>query len=347
MKDIYSTIFDSLKADGSFVLATIIRQGGSSSRGPGARMLINEDRSISGSVGGGDLEKAVIEASSNVFSSSSPMIYSSSLEMSCGGDVEVFLEPLSRDDTTCLNIFKEAADIVRRGGSGLLATALDPRLWQSGQAAIALFKPAGEAMGLHPGMQEAAKAIMNGMGSFLDRQRPEIVVCNDGEGGEVRFFIEPIISDPVLYVFGAGHVSSEVVPLARRVGFKVIVIDDRPEFSKHANFPDAEQVFNYAYDGVINNFPIGNASYIVIATRSHFCDEEVLSQALRTNARYVGMIGSRRKIATIFGNLQTQGFTTDDLVRVRSPIGLDIGAETPEEIALSIVSELVKVRAEG
>lgn len=347
MNDIYSAILDSLKANRLSVLATITRQGGSSSRGPGAKMIIREDMSISGSVGGGDLEKAVIEASSSVFLSASPMIYRSSPEMSCGGDVEVFLEPLSLDDTTCLNIFKEAADILRRGGSGLLATALDPRLWQSGKAAIALFKSTGETMGLLPNMQEAAKAVLNQMEFCLDRSRSEIVTCNDEDGKEFRLFIESIISDPVLYVFGAGHVSSEVVPLARRVGFKIIVIDDRPEFSKPENFPDADQVFNYAYDRVIKNFSIDNASYIVIATRSHSCDEEVLGQALGTDARYIGMIGSRRKVATIFGNLQGQGFTTEDLARVHSPIGLDISAETPEEIALSIVAELVKVRAEG
>jgi len=96
----------------------------------------------------------------------------------------------------------------------------------------------------------------------------------------------------------------------------------------------------------MKNFSIDDCSFIVIATRSHSCDEEVLGQALHTYARYIGMIGSRRKIATIFGNLKNHGFTEQDLSRVHSPIGLDIGAETPQEIALSIVAELVKVRAE-
>jgi xanthine dehydrogenase accessory factor len=345
MRDVYSAILDSIKSNRPSVLATIVSRSGSSARGPGAKMLMMEDGIIAGSVGGGVLEKAVFGASSEVLSSSCPISFKSNPEMSCGGDVEVFLEPLLKDDKTYLDIFKEVADIIRRGGSGLLVKALDTRMWEGGHAAVALFKPSGEKTGFIQDMDEIEKMVMAGMGSFLSQGLPGIITCNDKDGNEFRLFLEPILSAPVLYVFGAGHVSAEVVPLACRVGFKAIVIDDRPEFSDPVNFPDAEKVFHYSYNGVIDNFSIDNSSYIVIMTRSHSCDQVILAQALHTDARYIGMIGSSRKITTIFENLRKEGLTKEDFERVHSPIGLDIGAETPREIALSIVAELVKVRA--
>jgi xanthine dehydrogenase accessory factor len=345
MKDIYSAILNSLKTNRASVLATIISQRGSSPRGSGAKLLIMENGALAGSIGGGILEKAVIDASSDVRSSLLPMHFSSDPEMSCGGDVELFLEPMRHDNDTCLIIFKEVADIVRRGGSGLLATVTDARLWQSDQIPKALFKSSGEVTGFLPNMEETGKIVMDGMAGFLEKRAPEIIACHDRDGNELSLFIEPIISDPVLYIFGAGHISSQVVPLAHRVGFKVIVIDDRPEFSDPLNFPDAEKVFHYSYDDVVKKFPIDKSSYIVIVTHGHSYDQLVLGQALHTDAGYIGMIGSRRKISTIFDNLLREGLTREDLDRVHSPIGMDIGAETPEEIALSIVAELVKVRA--
>jgi xanthine dehydrogenase accessory factor len=342
VKEIYSTIVDSLKSGKASILAIIIKQGGSSSRGSGAKMLIMEDGSIEGTVGGGILEKAVVEASASVFDSRRPMIFKSSSKMACGGDVEVFLAPLSPDDQSCLEAFKNLSETSMHGSSSILAIALNERLWQGGRAAVALLKSSGETTGFLRGMENAAKTVISRMGYLLHQQRPEIVICSDNEGNEFSLFAEPIVSGPVLYVFGAGHVSSEVVPLASRVGFTVIVIDDRPEFSKAVNFPDAEHVFLYNYDDVMKNFSIDADSFIVIATRSHSCDQAVLGQALRTDAQYIGMIGSRRKIATIFDNLKGRGVTGQDLERVHSPIGLDIGAETPQEIALSIVAELMK-----
>jgi xanthine dehydrogenase accessory factor len=347
VKDIYSAILDSIKTGRPSVLATLVSQRGSSPRGAGAKMLILEDGYLNGSIGGGILEKAVIEASARVFASSLPVVFKGVSEMSCGGDVEVFLEPASPDNNTFVNTIREVSDIIRRGGSGLLATALDEAHWQGGRMPKALFKSSGEVTGFLPNIEETRKLVMNEMPSFLNRKKPGIIACRDNEGNEFNVFIEPLISDPVLYVFGAGHVSAQVVPLAKRVGFKVIVIDDRPAFSDPLNFPDAEKVLHSSHDGVFKKLSVDEASYIVIATRGHDYDQLVLGQALRTEAGYIGMIGSRRKISTIFDNLSKEGFQREDLARVHSPIGLDIGAETPVEIALSIVAELVKVRAEG
>jgi len=182
------------------------------------------------------------------------------------------------------------------------------------------------------------------MDEILSAGQPLLISLAEGEE-RVEIFVEPVISDPVLYVFGGGHVSREIVPLASRVGFKVVVIDDREAFAKAESFPGAREVFQYSFNDVMEKIPVGDSSYLVIVTRGHMHDKTVLSQALRSDARYIGMIGSKRKKKIIFEKLLQEGFTHKDLERVHSPIGLDIGAETPEEIAISIVAQLIKVRA--
>ncbi|MCP4668449.1 MAG: XdhC/CoxF family protein, partial [Deltaproteobacteria bacterium] len=173
---------------------------------------------------------------------------------------------------------------------------------------------------------------------------PAILTFEEG-GGKVEVFVEAFISDPALFIFGGGHVSREIVPLANLVGFKVVVIDDREEFAKTEQFPQAREVHQYPFEGVMDRLAVDASSYLVIVTRGHIHDKMVLEQSLRTKAGYIGMIGSRRKRNMIYENLLEQGFTQKDLARVHSPIGLDIGAETPEEIAVSIVAELIQVRA--
>jgi xanthine dehydrogenase accessory factor len=149
----------------------------------------------------------------------------------------------------------------------------------------------------------------------------------------------------VLYVFGAGHVSRHIVPLAVTVDFKVVVIDDREEFADVCHFPDAKEVRQCLFEGVMESLAVDESSFLVIVTRGHMHDKNVLAQALRSKAGYIGMIGSDRKRKIIYEKLLEEGFTEEDLSRVHSPIGIDIGAETPEEIAISIVGELIKVRA--
>ncbi len=148
------------------------------------------------------------------------------------------------------------------------------------------------------------------------------------------------------FLFGAGHVSQQLARLTRMVGFRTVVLDDRAEFASRERFPDADDIrvlprFEDAFSGL----PVDTGSFIVILTRGHSHDRTVLSGALRTPAAYIGMIGSHRKRDTIYQALREEGFTEDDLKRVHCPVGLDIGAETPEEIAVSIAGEMIKFRA--
>ena len=160
--------------------------------------------------------------------------------------------------------------------------------------------------------------------------------------------IDPLRKEETVYLFGAGHVAQPTARLAAFVGFRVRVVDDRAEFANADRFPEAEEVrVATDFDSALKGIAVDRSGFIVIVTRGHLHDKTVLMQALRTEAAYIGMIGSRRKRDHIFNALLKQGFTENDLKRVHSPIGLDIGAETPEEIALSIVAELVKARAQG
>jgi xanthine dehydrogenase accessory factor len=149
-----------------------------------------------------------------------------------------------------------------------------------------------------------------------------------------------------LFLFGGGHVSQKLAPLADTLGFRIVVVDDRSEFANPERFPQAEEfVVPDSYENAIQQGDIDAESYLVIVTRGHLHDKTVLAQALRTPAAYIGMIGSIRKRDAIYDELRAVGFTDHDFRRVHSPIGLKIGAESPEEIAVSIAAELIQVRS--
>jgi xanthine dehydrogenase accessory factor len=162
-------------------------------------------------------------------------------------------------------------------------------------------------------------------------------------GGSVEIFVEPILPQPVLYLFGAGHVSMAVAKAAQAVGFGVGVIDDREAFANPQRFPMAQEIYT-SYADAFQKLRPNSSSYLVIVTRGHKEDMRVLAWAARTGARYVGMIGSKRKVLSVYKALEKEGYAMDEFERVYAPMGIDIGALSPEEIAISIVAELVAVR---
>jgi len=353
MKDVYAKAAELLAKNEFSVLATIIRLTGSGPRGAGTKFLILEDGTYVGTIGGGLLEARVLAAAKKVFAIRKPVRVSLNLmgkdvaetDMICGGDVDIFLEPLLAEDQDQIQGFRRIQEIRKRGGAALLITVVTPERWQKGIVPRMFLMPGAEPVGSLPGMKAVAEEIARIMPLVVKQREPRLVVSRDDLGGGVELFVEPVLSDPVLYIFGGGHVSAQIIPLAARVGFKVEVIDDRPEFADPAKFPDAAKVHQYAFEGVLGEIPVDESSFLVIVTRGHIHDKTVLEQCLRTKAKYIGMIGSRRKKAMIYERLLEEGFTKSDLDRVHAPIGLDIGAETPEEIAVSIVAELIQVRA--
>jgi xanthine dehydrogenase accessory factor len=162
-------------------------------------------------------------------------------------------------------------------------------------------------------------------------------------GGTVEIFIEPILPQPIVYLFGGGHVSTAVAKAANSAGFGVAIIDDREAFANAQRFPMAQEIYT-SFDDAFAKLRPNSSSYLVIVTRGHKEDMRVLAWAVRTQARYVGMIGSKRKVLSVYRALEKEGYRPDEFQRVFAPMGLDIGALSPEEIALSIVAELVAVR---
>jgi xanthine dehydrogenase accessory factor len=159
-------------------------------------------------------------------------------------------------------------------------------------------------------------------------------------------FIEPVIRRHTLYVFGGGHVSRAIAMVAATVDFDVVIVDDRPEYAKPEDFPQASSVLCVPFNGVFNRLEMDETSYVLIATRGHLHDMDVLMQALRSDAGYIGMVGSSRKRREISSRLRDAGFSEEDFKKVHTPVGIDIGAETPEEIAVSITAQIIRARAD-
>jgi xanthine dehydrogenase accessory factor len=166
-------------------------------------------------------------------------------------------------------------------------------------------------------------------------------------GGKLEIFIEPILPTPKMVIFGAGHISTQLSKIATIAGFKTTIVDNRPAYANSERFPEAEAVYSDSFEQAFETIVPNENTYLVIVTRGHQEDETVLRWAVHTNARYIGMIGSKRKVRTIFQNLENEGVPREKLERVCAPIGLDVGAVLPEEIAVAIVAEAIHCRRAG
>jgi xanthine dehydrogenase accessory factor len=254
------------------------------------------------------------------------------------------------------DIFNEIAIIKSEGGSAALATVIKTKGSTPREAGSKLLiRSDGTIAGSIGGgrleatiCREAVNVIKEANPKVLHFNLTEEEAAGDGMlcGGTMDIFIEPIVSEPALFIFGAGHISLSLCKIAKMVGFKVIVIDDRAEFANPERFPEADQLFNENFSEVFSKLKVNRSSYIVIVTRGHKFDEKVLEWAIKSKACYLGMIGSKKKNDTIFANLQSKGFSKKLLKTVHAPIGLDIHAETPEEIAVSIMAEIIKNKRE-
>ncbi len=195
-------------------------------------------------------------------------------------------------------------------------------------------------------IKEAIKVIAQGKPKQLRTGLTAKEMEADGMlcGGEVEVFIEPIMTPPTLYVFGGGHISLSLARMSKLLGFKFAVIDDRPDFANADRFPEADTIIAEDFAKSFPKLKVDKSSYIVIVTRNHQYDDIVLEWAVGTKAKYIGMIGSQNKNKAIFSHLLTKGITKKQLDRVHAPIGVEINAQTPEEIAISILAEIVKVR---
>ena len=196
-------------------------------------------------------------------------------------------------------------------------------------------------------IEEAKQAMKEGKGRFLVYHlTKEAAALDEGAicGGDMKIFIDVLQPKEEVLIFGAGHIAVYVSKLAKTVGFKVTIIDDRKEFANQDKFPEADEIIAEETEKALTHLKVTPSTYIIILTRGHLKDEEVLGSVIRSNATYIGMIGSRKKNATVFQHLEEQGISQDELAKVHAPIGIGINAQTPEEIAISIIAEIIQVR---
>ncbi len=297
-------------------LVTVARATGSTPRGPGSRMLVREDGSIIGSVGGGLPEARAIEAALAAIAAAGPDAAAGprvlAVEMAgaeargsdliCGGSAEFWIEPITPNAAAA---YAAAVAMVDRGERVVIA--------------------ASSATGI-----ASVEAAPDG----------PIEAAIDGQG----LFRCPVEPAERLLVLGGGHVGLELSRIAARLGFSVTVADPRPEFSDPARFGPEVSCLRAGFAAAIEGFAPGGRDYAVVVSPGHLGDLDCARALMRFDCRYVGAIGSRRKAAMIIGALIDEGVDRGKAESIRLPIGLDIGAETPEEIAISIAAELVAAR---
>jgi xanthine dehydrogenase accessory factor len=252
------------------------------------------------------------------------------------------------------DIYESIAGLRRRGEKAILATIVSTRgSAPRKEGSKMLVLPSGKITGTIGGGAIEYQAIKEAL-TLMDGNEAKLAhfeLTNDDAskegmtcGGIVDVFLEPIKPFPTLIVFGGGHISFFIAKLGKMLDFRVIILDDRPEFANPERFPEVDETIAGDMAAAKDKLNINTSSYIVIVTRGHLNDGQVLEWTAKTNAAYVGMIGSKRKIKMIFEKMLSKGVTQAELTRVHTPIGLEIGAETPEEIAVAIMAEIIQVK---
>ena len=253
-----------------------------------------------------------------------------------------------------MDIYEQIVQLRREGRRGAVATITNVRgSIPSFQTAKMLVRDDGSIAGTIGGgcveaeVWQAAREVMEQEKprtlSFNLNNNPKYdtgLVC----GGTLEIFIEPVLPPALLYIFGAGHVAYNLYKVAAIAGFDVIVVDDRESYANRERFPDAREIIADDFDRLTQNLHIPESAYVVIVTRGHRDDMRILRWAVNLSTRYLGMIGSRRKTISIYKELEQQGIPAEKFANVHAPVGLEIGAVTPEEIAVAIVAEMIAVR---
>lgn len=299
-----------------FALAVVVDATGSTPQKAGAKALFEAGGAVIGTLGGGCLEAECRQRALRAMDDGTPLLFDIKLDevtgwddgLICGGKVRVFIDP---DTTSQRDAYLHAAEAIEAGHRGFLTT------WIARHAD-------------RPGALEWV----------VDDDASGEPTTRDTADGEA--FVEPVAPPPKLIIGGAGHIGKAVAAMATRIGFRVTVIDDRAIFANAENIPDAESIICGDIASEVAAQPIDSNTYVLIVTRGHRHDGAVLAACVNEPAAYIGMIGSRRKSALIRKSIVEEGIASQEAVdRVISPVGLDIGAESVEEIAMSIVAQLI------
>lgn len=334
MRKLFQLMEESLKQGEDIVLVTIVGSSGSTPRGEGARMLVTKRGRIEGTIGGGAVEYHSEGVAQEVLRTKESRMEHFCLRqnevldlgMICGGDVDVYFEYISAGDVSNIALLQHIGALYQTGEAFWLIQNIS----SNEVCSLAVYAGTGGLVGMY-----VPAAVIESL-----RERTAQI---EAEGQ--LFYCEKLQDTSRVYIFGGGHVSQALVPVLETVDFKCIVLEDREEFCRRELFPEAEDVLLIENSHIDDYVNITASDYVCIMTRGHKDDLKVQAQVMKTPAYYIGVIGSRHKKAGVFAKLKDMGFTDMDLERVVTPIGLSIGAQTPQEIAVSIAAQLIERRA--
>ncbi|HME06763.1 MAG TPA: XdhC/CoxI family protein [Bryobacteraceae bacterium] len=253
-----------------------------------------------------------------------------------------------------MDIYQEVARLRQLGQKCALATIVQVNgSIPSYESAKLLVREDGSMVGTIGGGCVEAE-VWNVAREVMETERPRHLNFTLGEdaaydnglicGGQLSVFVEPVVPEPRAFIFGAGHISKSLSKVANLAGFATVIVDNREAFANRDRFPEAEEIHAAEYEELFPNLNIRDTSYIIIVTRGHRDDMRVLRWAVTTQAKYIAMIGSKRKVIGVVKELEREGLTRESFERIFAPMGFDIGAITPEEIAVSVVAEMIAVR---
>lgn len=335
MQELLRLLCSELEAGRPAAVATVVFQEGSAPRGAGSRLLAGPGGLLGGTTGGGLAEARVIAACAEACRSRKASVLdilmdgtlAARSEMICGGHVRVLIEPFLPDDRSLVR----TAELALRAAQGEGCRIVRP--YPSDHTVWTLL--------YENGTTDGAELPADTVTALASAPVDEAALIPFGDR---MYFCESCLPPERMIIVGGGHVSRPTAAIAGLTGFAVHVLDDRPEYACRDRFPNAVTHVTPEYVRCFEDLHVTMRDYIVIVTRGHLYDGVTVAQALKTPACYIGMIGSTRKRRQIYDGLLASGFTEQDLARIHAPIGLDIGAETPEEIAVSILAECIAVR---
>lgn len=353
MKNIYIHLFDKLKQKEPLVLATIIDTKGSTPQVSGASALFSSKGLLEGTLGGGLLEADAQKKALRALAKRASLISEFSLkaetlaekEAICGGEVRILIDANPEEHEY---VFQSLSKSFIQRRPGILATFIN-KLTEGKASLLRYWIERKERF--TDNMEKHLSLFQEEMKKVLLDGKPKLLKIKENifpeKAEETFLFLEPILPLPQLVIAGAGHVGRAVAHLGSLLNFEVTVIDDRPEFANKERLPDADHVIVEEIGKAIQYFPISSDTYLIIVTRGHHHDAEALRQCIASEAAYIGMIGSTRKVELMRKKFLEEGWATPPKFdRVYAPIGIEIQSETVEEIAVSIAAQLVLVRSQ-
>ena len=351
MQEVFQEAIKRLEMDEPVVLATVVRTKGSTPQKPGAKLLVRQDGSGAGTLGGGCVERDIWFAAKQLMDQGGSTEYreyelneelAANDGLVCGGTMFFLIDPVY-DAGAYMPFVQEIENAYKGNGAVALATVVKSSNEGNAKIGDKLFiRENGEVEGSLGGSKTDLLAVQKAH-SLMIHGRNEYVINEDG----TEYFIEAYTTPPQLVICGGGHVAKALSDLAKPLGFRLFVTDDRTEFANDERFPEADIIVAKKPEDALDELPLNANTFIVVVTRGHRYDNSALLAAARTPARYVGLMGSKRKTILIYEDLFRSDLSLERIGEIRSPIGLDIKARTPEEIAVSIISEILMFRLGG